>query len=144
MCTGVSHDEFAADFERRVEEREFPTCPPHGRRRLLFSRDNGDVEFHHGALFAFTRWTNLFFPLRQLFWGDAIGGPIASLFGSFVSDRSVAANQAGKFTFFSHTSYWNTTGSEGWQAPNIEELELALDLADLRKNACREQTKSKI
>jgi hypothetical protein len=74
-----------------------------------------------------------------LFWGDAIGGPIASLFGSFISDQPIAANQAGKYTFFSHTSYWNTAGSEGWQAPNIEELELALDLADRRKNAYRDQ-----
>jgi hypothetical protein len=130
MCKGSSRDELAVDFARRVEEREFPTCPPHGEPRLLFSRSYNDVEFHHGAVFALTRWTNLFFPLNQLFWGDAIGGPLAWLFGPFIEDQSVTVNQAHRDTFFSHTSYWDVSQSDSWQAPCIVELEQAVNLTD--------------
>ena len=39
---------------------------------------------HHGALFACTRWTNLYFP------GDFISGPLASVFGRGVQDLGSA------------------------------------------------------
>jgi hypothetical protein len=139
MCAGNSRDELAGDFERRIQEREFPTCPPSGKHRLLFERDSGNVGFHHGAMFAFTRWTNLFFPLKQLFWGDAIGGPIARLFGPFISDQPVTASQVGKDGFFSHTSYWRTSGGNRL-APSILELERAVDLTDSREEVGRSQS----
>jgi hypothetical protein len=129
MCKGNSHDELADDFARRVDEREFPTCPPHGESRLLFSRNDKEVEFHHGAVFALTRWTNLYFPINQLFWGDAIGGPLARLFGPFIEDLPVVSKK-NREGFFSHTRYWDVSQADGWKARCIVELERAVNLAD--------------
>ena len=44
MCLGKTRDELKEDFARRVEEREFPTCPPKrldndGSAGLLQSED---------------------------------------------------------------------------------------------------------
>src|SRR5436309_1336739 len=59
-------------FELGRHQREFPTCPPQQEddrdRELLecvYYRGNQEVEvriLHHGAPFAVTRWTNLYFP----------------------------------------------------------------------------------
>ena len=90
MCLGNSRRALELDFVRRIAEREFPTCPP---KRL---DNNGLLTFynpklqqrqvHHGALFGLTRWTNIFFPMVQIFWGDAIGGKLAPIFGSHIVD----------------------------------------------------------
>src|SRR5262245_51371888 len=82
-------DALLADSEEAFQEgkrqREFPTCPPEGedhRDHGLLGRSYEDEEgahyahiLHHGAPFAVTRWTNLYFP------GDIVGGPIAGVFG---------------------------------------------------------------
>ncbi|MFX8270320.1 hypothetical protein ABTL25_19470, partial [Acinetobacter baumannii] len=75
-----SHDGLRADFARRVDEREFPTCPP---KRIdddglltFFNPNKQQRQVHNGALFGLTRWTNIYFPIEQIFWGDAIGGPL--------------------------------------------------------------------
>ena len=69
MCRGKAEDQLKKDFDRRVQEREFPTCPPRkmdGDGRLTFDNPgSGKREFHHGGLFALTRWTNLFFLHRS-------------------------------------------------------------------------------
>jgi hypothetical protein len=127
MCNGDTRDELDADFTRRVNEREFPTCPPQGKNRLVFQRDADTAEFHHGAVFAFTRWTNIFFPLKQLFWGDAVGGPLGDLFGRFIEDVRV---KDGSDMLLSHTHYWDVSQSDGWQAPCIRDLEGAVNLTD--------------
>jgi hypothetical protein len=127
MCNGDTRDELDADFARRVDEREFPTCPPQGEHRLVFPRDDDTVEFHHGAVFAFTRWTNIFFPLKQLFWGDAVGGPLGGLFGRFIEDVPV---EKGSDLLLGHTHYWDVSRSDGWRAPCIKDLESAVNLTD--------------
>ncbi|SIO13232.1 hypothetical protein SAMN05443247_02239 [Bradyrhizobium erythrophlei] len=127
MCNGDTRDELDADFARRVNEREFPTCPPQGKNRLVFQRDANTAEFHHGAVFAFTRWTNIFFPLKRLFWGDAVGGPLGDLFGRFIEDVRV---KDGSDMLLSHTHYWDVSQSDGWQAPCIRDLEGAVNLTD--------------
>ena len=127
MCDGDSRDQLDADFDRRVKEREFPKCPPQGQHRLLFSRNEDTVEFHHGAVFALTRWTNIFFSLNQLFWGDAVGGPLTDLFGQFIEDVPVPK---GNQTLLAHTHYWDTSQANGWQAPCISDLDAAVNLAD--------------
>jgi hypothetical protein len=127
MCNGDTRDELDADFGRRVDEREFPTCPPQGEHRLVFPRDDDTVEFHHGAVFAFTRWTNIFFPLKQLFWGDAVGGPLGGLFGRFIEDVPV---EKGSDLLLGHTHYWDVSRSDGWRAPCIKDLESAVNLTD--------------
>ncbi len=134
MCKGNTYDELRKDFDRRVGEREFPTCPParlDGDGLLLFrSPTTRKREFHHGALFGLTRWTNLYFPLRQLFWGDAIGGPLAPIFGSHIEDIEVSTHKPPRDAFFTHTAYWSLKWPGGHKAPQIQVLQAAINLED--------------
>jgi hypothetical protein len=69
---------------------------------IYATRSNLSV-LHHAAPFAVTRWTNLYFKTN---WnglkGDLIGGPLATLFGSWVKDVPLSPI-GGRFN---HTSYW--------------------------------------
>jgi hypothetical protein len=99
----------------------------------LLSFDNGQTrrrEFHHAALFGLTRWTNLFFPMSQMFWGDAIGGPLQEIFGRYIRDVPVSTLTPGKPAFFTHMSYWKTTGPMGRNSPQIVTLREAVNLED--------------
>jgi hypothetical protein len=135
MCLGKSRADLERDFERRVREREFPTCPP---KRLdkdgLLAFDNpqtGTKTVHHGALFGLTRWTNIYFPVEQLFWGDAIGGEVAPLFGSHIVDLPVSTRTNSDTDFFTHTAYWDVDRKPDYRnAPHILALRDAVDLAD--------------
>jgi hypothetical protein len=115
------------EFSDAKDQREFPTCPPrraderddqkHGDRGLLTrvlpgkASERGWIRIlHHGALFACTRWTNLYFP------GDIIGGPLAfapdptnpakrvELFG--VGVRDVKLHGPSEQRKVSHRKYW--------------------------------------
>ncbi len=138
MCLGNSRRALELDFVRRIAEREFPTCPP---KRL---DNNGLLTFynpklqqrqvHHGALFGLTRWTNIFFPMVQIFWGDAIGGKLAPIFGSHIVDFPVSTKANGEADFFTHTAYWDVCREPAtFQAPHIVALQEAIDLADIGK-----------
>ena len=135
MCLGKTRDELKSDFARRVEEREFPTCPP---KRLdqdgLLAFDNPRTKtrkVHNGALFGLTRWTNVYFPRRQLLWGDAIGGGLSPIFGYHIADLEVSTRTAGGTDFFTHTAYWDVHRKpDTFQAPHIAALRNAVDLAD--------------
>ena len=134
MCNGRTANELAADFERRVREREFPTSPPRnldGDGRLTYENPNDHLRyFHHGGQFALTRWTNLYFPLFQLVWGDAIGGPVAPIFGDGVVDVPVYESKSRRDSFFAHVLYWVIPVGEGSKAPHIVALQNAIDPAD--------------
>jgi hypothetical protein len=134
MCHGRTRDELENDFSRRVEEREFPTCPPHKDPPdgwLAYTDPNSNKKrLHHGGLFALTRWTNIYFPLKQVFWGDAIGGPLVSVFGSHIEDKEVWTNSNHSNGVFTHTKYWDTKFDQDRQAPHIVALREAVDLAD--------------
>lgn len=134
MCDGNTKNKLDEDFERRVREREFPTCPPrnlNGDGWLTFKNPNDGLQhFHHGGMFALTRWTNLYFPVSQLLWGDAIGGPIAPVFGDHVADLPVYENKTKRDSFFAHVLYWALPPDEGSKAPHIVALQNAIDLAD--------------
>lgn len=134
MCDGNTEEKLTDDFHRRVKQREFPTCPPDkqaGDGLLSFwNPDTRKREFHHAALFGLTRWTNLFFPMYQLFWGDAVGGPLRSVFGRYIIDIPVSTANSGKPSFFTHTSYWKTTGPMGRGSPQIRALKRAINLND--------------
>jgi hypothetical protein len=101
------------EFARKKQEREFPTCPPvledivvNKVKQKKFSFEKGrDWIPHHGAVFAPTRWTNLYFPCHHTFWGDLIGGPIAPAFGAGVLDMAVNTKIRGGL--LSHTLYWS-------------------------------------
>lgn len=135
MCNGRSVQELKQDFRRRVSEREFPVCPPvpDFEHRLAFRDTNaGRLRFHHGAQFGLTRWTNLYFPLSQLLWGDAVGGALAGadLFRDGVRDVKVSTRHKGKASLFTHTAYWNTSAGDGRQGPHIKALRAAINLED--------------
>jgi hypothetical protein len=136
MCLGDTRDELKDDFARRVREREFPTCPP---KRLdndgLLAFDNPRTkarQVHNGAVFGLTRWTNIYFPRRQLFWGDAIGGGLSPIFGYHIVDLEVSTRKSGGDDFFTHTAYWDVDREpDTFQAPHIVALRKATDLADI-------------
>lgn len=145
MCDGESEEGLQWHFEQRVKEREFPICPPRfldddGRLTFRNPPDTGEPHFHHGALFGLTRWTNLYFPMSELLWGDAIGGPLKEkkgkagkkeeLFGSGVGDVEVYTLPNSQVELFTHTAYWDTKRRDGRAAPHINELRTALDLRD--------------
>lgn len=135
MCVGNTRRLLELDLVRRVYEREFPTSPPKrlDNDGLLTFRNpkTGLRQVHHGALFGLTRWTNIFFPMVQIFWGDAIGGKLAPTFGSHVVDYPVATRADGEADFFTHTAYWDVCREpETFQAPHIVALQEAIDLAD--------------
>jgi hypothetical protein len=134
MCNGDTYEALQDDFDRRVREREFPTCPPERRSPdglLLFTNPKTkEQHFHHGGLFGLTRWTNLYFPMRELFWGDAIGGPLAPIFGPDVEDVEVSTFTPSKPAFFTHTEYWSGKWPAGYQASQIQALQAAINLED--------------
>lgn len=143
--------ELIKDFERRVKEREFPTCRPKtddGDKVLTYTRE-GQLYYHHAAVFGLTRWTNIYFPLEQVFWGDAIGGPVAlydardekgqprraELFGRDIIDVAVSKLTSHGASFFTHTSYWSLDREKlrtenKPDPPHIQALKLAVNLAD--------------
>ncbi|THD54709.1 MAG: hypothetical protein E8A46_07495 [Bradyrhizobium sp.] len=129
----ATEDKLVEDFNRRVAQRELPTCPPHADDDgglLAFRNPNtGKKEFHHAALFGLTRWTNLYFEMNQMFWGDAIGGPL-KIFGPYIEDVKVSTLPSGGPALFTHTSYWKITGPMGRGSPQIGELRAAVNLVD--------------
>lgn len=135
MCKGKTRDDLRADFARRTTEREFPTCPPTqlGDDGLL-AFDNPlskTKQVHHGAVFGLTRWTNIYFPVEQIFWGDAIGGPLAPIFGRHIVDLPVSTKDPSEADFFTHTAYWDVAREPlKFLAPHIATLQKAVDLAD--------------
>ena len=145
MCHGNSEQELSEHFGRRVKEREFPICPPRfldddGRLSFRNPPKTGEPHFHHGALYGLTRWTNLYFPMSELLWGDAIGGPVGKkkgkdteeevLFGTGVCDVAVCTLPDEKDELFTHTAYWDTKRPGKREAPHIVALREALDLED--------------
>lgn len=154
-------EELIQDFARRVREREFPTCRPkmHDGDKVLTYERRGKLYFHHAALFGLTRWTNLYFELEQLFWGDPISGPVASydahvrerpgdpkiveLFGHDIVDVAVSTLTSGGSKFVTHTAYWKVDHKnppDRWSddhdpdPPHIQALKLAINLADRPEN----------
>lgn len=107
-------------LDRRKLERELPTCPPtSGDDKTHYPETHevptGDSTHkwtflvpHHAAVFASTRWTNLYFPHRWLVLGDVIGGPLAEVFGAGIRDVRVRPSAPGlrAHTLASHVLYW--------------------------------------
>ncbi|QGJ79193.1 hypothetical protein [Sinorhizobium meliloti] len=139
----LTHAEFLLAFDKPAlrkaqEQRIFPTCPPtleyDGMTKNLHlsyrTEDGADKPRrpHHAALFAFTRWTNIFSPHKAILWGDIISGPVGPQFGLSIGDKAysgieefsvmpepVPAESTPKEVapFFSHTKYWSLP--PGWK-----------------------------
>jgi hypothetical protein len=119
------------DLALRQESRELATCPPVLEGKLFsYPKNRKNRTPHHAAVFAPTRWTNLYFPARFVLWGDFVGGPIAPLFGPGIRDVPVRTRQRGGF--LSHTLYWRSR--PGDQA-HILECRKAIDLLDRDRHA---------
>jgi hypothetical protein len=107
-------------LDRRKLERELPTCPPTSDDKGAHYEQKYDVSDgeltgpwtfripDHAAVFASTRWTNLYFPHRLLFFGDIIGGPLAEVFGCGIRDVRVRPRAPGWLarTLVAHVLYW--------------------------------------
>lgn len=103
-----------AEFETKQRQRELPTSPPRldDERHFYFERsyclEAGGRRalrvLNHAALFAVTKWTNLYFPARWLLKGDLIGGPLGEVFGPGVQDVAVSTRE--RKGWLAHTSYW--------------------------------------
>ncbi len=123
----------AADLKQRLADRELLACPPALESTQVkhqpwqgFSYPAGAAarKLHHAAVFACTRWTNLYFPARALVVGDLVGGPLAPVFGGAIKD--VAVKTTAWFGLLSHTLYWQPHGSD----THVNVLRRALDLLD--------------
>jgi hypothetical protein len=142
----------STSFDDLANELVFPTCPPRtshakspatGEIRSVFSyvrayRDlstgqrKSVVVPHHAALFALTRWTNLYFPHTHGLRGDPVGGPLAPIFGWWVKDKALT-HPGNRFPGFAHTLYWN---GHTPKTAHIEEVRESLNLnveADLNE-----------
>ena len=137
MANGKDRKGLEADFEDHKRERELPTCPPQkidDDGRIAYEDPNTKKpRLHHGGTFGLTRWTNLFFPTTNIFWGDAIGGPVKPVFGDCVKDIEVSTKIGGGAGFFTHVAYWKTDCKAKRAAPHLAALVNAIDLRDKDK-----------
>ena len=140
-----------ADWRDLLRERVYPTCPPQPEdsrdtgkpkqskleqskleqsffynnleQRLPYTDDNSFrlKILHHAALFACTRWTNLYFP------SDPVGGELTGVSGFGNGIKDVPLKPAGWLTRTpaSHVHYWDRKERHA-----IEALLAALDLKD--------------
>lgn len=130
----LSHGEFLLaddprDWARRKAQRELPTSPPQPQDRRDQGRlvvhypdpHGGSLQLlHHAALFACTRWTNLYFA------ADWIGGPVGGpgRLGAGIADvRLRARGWLARWTPAAHLRYWDAR-----QRDAVQQLRRALHL----------------
>lgn len=103
-------------FDELKIQREFPTSPPLPdpvRKEIQYPSNVYQTEkgkrtirlLHHAALFAVTRWTNIYFS------SDFIGGPMQRLFGKGVKDVELPRNSLRTYPG-GHTNYWDINNEE--------------------------------
>lgn len=130
------------EFARKLADRELPQCLPvletvDGLQRFSYKPEdeNGSIIGtylpHHAAMFGPTQWTNLYFPVKHVLWGDFIAGPLRQVLGQGIRDVPVYIDDQERSGFFSHTRYW-TLPKDGCIPPYLRELRLALDIANQR------------
>ena len=116
------------EFHDLVEERQLPTCPPQpvdGDGYRYEGTPGEGKRYHHGAMFAVTRWTNAFAS------GDFAGAPItADTLGSGVINKELRG-----WPLLSHSKYWiNPRGKEiiAWVIDEPEKCHTQIIDADSR------------
>jgi hypothetical protein len=157
----LTHAEFllakdAAELQRRIAQREFPTCPPVRElldRTSIAAAQTAGLPFdehrpqlmgfpfghsrqwqlHFACPYAVVSWTNIHDPARFVFCGDIISGPLLSPFGAGVRDVDLRQLR-GQSWRFSHTRYW-TLSRSGLAGAQVKALREALDLSGLRLGA---------
>ena len=127
------------ELQRKIDDREYPSCLPALEtsrkkdgteiRRFSYDGKRGHRIPHHAAVFAPTRWSNLYFPCRGILYGDLIGGPIAGVLGGAIADHPVSTGL--KHGLLSHTLYWSL--ENGKPSGSVRKLRQVLDLEDRTK-----------
>ncbi|WP_306257649.1 hypothetical protein [Pararhizobium sp. IMCC21322] len=146
----MSYDEDALINAQTV--RQLPTCPPQmefdvrtQQKHFTYLPRYASIEEdtrmpHHAALFAFTRWTNIYSPRKNFLWGDIVSGPVGQHFGLSVKDKKTGETQRLSgirdiavlperksdgtpkdglhVPFMTHVSYWNMNANAGEVSPN--------------------------
>lgn len=146
----LSHSEFLvtynlAEFRRGLAERLFSACPPiadggDAGGTVLYQEGHSPAgkaqrAVHHGAVFAATRWTNVFDRGNGWATGDPISGPMTENFGPGVENIQVELRSAlGRV--FTHTLYWSLTATGDEVAPSAgtaprSHLQVLRDAVDL-------------
>lgn len=118
------------EFQTKKIERELPTCPP------TLESVEGQPRFHyplrkawfpnHAAVFAATRWTNIYFPCSWTLKGDVIGGPMRPVFGPGILDVPVTTDI--NYGLLNHTHYWESPKNAAGIPAHIAALRSALKL----------------
>jgi hypothetical protein len=108
------------DMQRQIAQHELPVAPPLADASgsfsdaFLYERSDGSKRStfvpYHAAWTACVCWTNLYFPSQGMLYGDAVGGPIAPLFGPGVVDRAVKTHQLQGW--LTHTAYWDRVAAD--------------------------------
>jgi hypothetical protein len=116
-------------FANLIKQREMPVCPP-----AKDEKDNSmiyncwppyEIEgkkrtiklLNHGALFAVTRWTNIFYS------SDYVGGPMQRKFSNGIKDVEVPRKSVW-FYPGGHTDYWNVKDKQN----ALDEIVRAMNL----------------
>jgi hypothetical protein len=127
------------DFDRRVNRRELPACPPlsdlgkknqiNDTERWYSWNNHGRRVVYEGAPFAVVRWTNVWFPAALGFFGDWFGGPLAPLFGKGISDVKLTKNRPWRWTpGYAHSLYFRMR-KDSRDGSLAGELRRGMDLA---------------
>lgn len=126
-------------LHERQERFEIPVVPPiaddeiYSHRSAVYEagdekRKNTIRVLNSSAMFACTRWTNVWFPCRFGLFGDPFGGPLRPLFGNGVLDRPITGGPKWRFIpVLPHVWYWRGTSGTESQG-NIALIRAALDL----------------
>ncbi|MEI9423529.1 hypothetical protein O7A70_20410 [Mesorhizobium sp. Cs1299R1N1] len=121
----LTHSEFLvtynlAELRRGIAERLFSACPPIAEGAVaggtvLYQEGRGlsgkpQRAVHHGAVFAATRWTNIFDRGNGWLTGDPISGSMTENFGPGVENVQVKL-RGSLGRIFTHTLYWSLTAN---------------------------------
>lgn len=112
---------FGTDLATRIRQRELPSCPPQLTDTGFSYEDaDGNRKLHHAAVFAATRWTNIYMA------GDFVGGPVDPTpngpssadtvdhgLGVGVTNVRVTAGRFARVPVVSHTRYWASDDGPG-------------------------------
>lgn len=139
----ISHDLEGLEASQRL--RQFPTCPPTlefdgttKKKHFTYPHNKGEKitrKPHHGAMFAFTRWTNIYSPRKWLIFGDIVSGHVGRVFGltarnektgisrkiSGIKDivvlpereKNGEVKSMHSVPFITHTRYWDAMADTG-------------------------------
>lgn len=136
----IVHAEFLvsdshAELDRLLKERMFSASPPRPElpnATMLYWDGAAGPYAHHAAMFAATRWTNLYDDCWFPAFGDIISGKVPDAFGPGVEEHPLRIERPGllRRRLFTHTWYWrNADPTWAKLSPHIEALRRALRLA---------------